>query len=90
MTIHRLTEELASLKEELSTLAGENAAAAWSASREKMEDAGKLLEGVMADIEQFVAREEETVENFVAARPLVSVAAAFLAGLAVGVILRRR
>jgi ElaB/YqjD/DUF883 family membrane-anchored ribosome-binding protein len=90
MTIHRLAEDLASLKDELSALAGDNAAAALSASREKIDDAAKVLEGVMADIEQFVAREEETVGNFIATRPLVSVAAAFLAGLAVGMILRRR
>lgn len=90
MTIHRLAEELATLKEELAALAGENASAALSASREKIDDAAKLLGGVMDEIEHFAAREEENVETFVAARPLVSVAAAFLAGLAVGAMLGRR
>jgi len=90
MSINRLAEELANLKSELATLAGENATSALSASREKIDEASKLLGGVMDDIEQLVAREQEDIENFIASRPLTSVAAAFLAGLAVGFVLRRR
>ena len=87
---HQLGEELSILKDELSKLAGQNADAALSASREKIEEAAKLLGGVMDDVEQLVAREEEQIENFISSRPVVSVAAAFLAGIAVGFILRRR
>lgn len=87
---HQLGEELSILKDELSKLAGENADAALSASREKIEEAAKLLGGVMDDVEQLVAREEEQIENFITSRPVVSVTAAFLAGIAVGFILRRR
>ena len=86
----RLGEELHTLKDELSKLAGDNAAAAMSASREKIDETAKLLRGVMDDIEQLVAREEENVEEFIANRPIVSVAAAFLAGMALGFVLRRR
>lgn len=87
---HRLGEELNSLKDELSKLAGENAAAAVSASREKIDEAAKLLGGVIGDIEHLVAHEEENIEDFISSRPIVSVAAAFIAGIAVGFILRRR
>ena len=87
---HQLGEELNGLKEELSKLAGENADAALSASREKIDEAVKLLGGVMDDVEQLFAREEEQIENFISSRPVVSVAAAFLAGIAVGFVLRRR
>jgi ElaB/YqjD/DUF883 family membrane-anchored ribosome-binding protein len=90
MSMHRLADELASLRDELASLAGERATAAVSASREKIDEAAKLLGEVMEDIEQIVVREEESVENFISSRPLASVAAAFLAGLAVGFILRRR
>lgn len=90
MSMQRLADELASLKEELATLAGEGAAAAMSASRERIDDAARMLGEVMENIEEIVIREEENVENFVSSRPLASVAAAFLAGLAVGFILRRR
>jgi ElaB/YqjD/DUF883 family membrane-anchored ribosome-binding protein len=90
MTMQRLAEELAGLKDELAALAGDNAAAALSASREKIDEAAKLLGGVMDDVEQLVAREGEDIENFISSRPLTSVAAAFLAGLAVGFVLRRR
>jgi ElaB/YqjD/DUF883 family membrane-anchored ribosome-binding protein len=86
----RLGEELDSLKDELSRLASENASAAVSASREKIDAAAKMLGDAMGDIEEFVGREEENIEKFISGRPLVSVAAAFLAGIAVGVILRRR
>ena len=86
----RLSEELANLKDELVSAAGETAAEALSASREKVDDAAKLLGGVIDDIEQLVAREEESFEKLVAERPLTSVAAAFLAGMAIGFILRRR
>lgn len=87
---HQLGEELNGLKDELSRLVGENADAAVSASRERIEDAAKLLGGVMDDVERFVAREEENIESFISSRPVVSVAAAFVAGLAIGFMLRRR
>lgn len=87
---HQLGAELSSLKDELSKLAGEDADAALSASREKIDEAAKLLGGVMEDIEQLVGREEEQIENFISSRPVVSVAAAFLVGIALGVVLRRR
>ena len=90
MSMHRLADELASMRDELASLDGERATAAVSASREKIDEAAKLLGEVMEDIEQIVVREEESVENFISSRPLASVAAAFLAGLAVGFILRRR
>jgi ElaB/YqjD/DUF883 family membrane-anchored ribosome-binding protein len=90
MTMQRLVKELGGLKEELATLAAENATAALSASREKIDEAGTLLGKVIGDVEQVIAREEENIESFVVSRPLVSVAAAFLAGLAVGVMLRRQ
>lgn len=87
---HRLGEELDGLKDELSKLARDNAAAAMSASREKIDEAAKLLGGVVDDIEQAVAHEEENVEQFIAGHPVISVASAFLVGIAVGVVLRRR
>lgn len=87
---HQIGEELSSLKDQLSRLAGENADAALSASREKIDEAAKLLGGVMEDVEQFIGREEEQIESFISSRPLVSVAAAFLAGMALGFVLRRR
>jgi ElaB/YqjD/DUF883 family membrane-anchored ribosome-binding protein len=90
MTMQRLAEELAGLKDELAALAGENATAALSASREKIDEAAKLLGGVMDDVEQLIMREEENVENFISSRPLTSVAAAFVAGLAIGLVLRGR
>ena len=90
MSMQRLAAELASLKEELASLAGARAAAAVSASRKKIDETTKLLGSVMEDIEEIVAREEENVENFISSRPVTSVAAAFLAGLAVGLVLRRR
>ena len=86
----RLGEELNSLKDELSKLAGDNAAAAMSASRERIDEAAKLLGGVMDDVEQLVAHEEENIDQFIAGHPIVSVAAAFLAGMAVSFVLRRR
>ena len=90
MSMHRLADELAGLRQELASLAGEGAAAAVSASREKIDDAAKLLGEVAENIEEVFVREEGNVEDFISSRPLASVAAAFLAGLAVGFILRRR
>lgn len=87
---HQIGEELSSLKDELSKLVGENADAAVSASREKIDEAARLLGGLMEDVEQFVGREEEQIESFISSRPVVSVAAAFLAGMALGLVLRRR
>jgi ElaB/YqjD/DUF883 family membrane-anchored ribosome-binding protein len=86
----RLGEELDNLKDELCRLATDNTAAAVSASREKIGEAAKLLGGVMDDIEELVRREEENVEHIISSRPIVSVAAAFVAGIAVGLILWRR
>jgi ElaB/YqjD/DUF883 family membrane-anchored ribosome-binding protein len=90
MSTHRLANELASLKDELTALAAEPIAAAASASRDKMDGAAKLVGEALQDIEQFVAHEEERIGNLISERPLASVAAAFVAGLAVGLILGRR
>jgi ElaB/YqjD/DUF883 family membrane-anchored ribosome-binding protein len=87
---HRLGEELDSLRNELGRLVDESAAAAVSASRDKIDEAAKLLGGVMDEIEQLVAREEEHIETLISSRPVMSVAAAFLAGVALGYVLRRR
>jgi ElaB/YqjD/DUF883 family membrane-anchored ribosome-binding protein len=87
---HRLGEELDTLRNELSKVVDENASAAVSASREKIDEAAKLLGGVMDEIEQLVTREEEHIETLISSRPVVSVAAAFLAGVALGYVLRRR
>jgi ElaB/YqjD/DUF883 family membrane-anchored ribosome-binding protein len=87
---HRLGEELDSLRNELGRLVDESAAAAVSASRDKIDEAAKLLGGVMDEIEQLVAREEEHIETLISSRPVMSVAAAFLAGVALGYALRRR
>jgi ElaB/YqjD/DUF883 family membrane-anchored ribosome-binding protein len=90
MLMQRCAEELASLKDELVALAGQNTAAAMAASREKADEAAKLLSGVVADIEEAIAREEENVENFIANRPFAAMASAFLVGVALGALLRRR
>ena len=87
---HRLGEELDTLRVDLTRLVDENAAAAMSASREKIDEAAKMLGGVMDEIEQLVAREEEHIEDLISSRPVMSVAAAFLAGVALGYVLRRR
>jgi ElaB/YqjD/DUF883 family membrane-anchored ribosome-binding protein len=86
----RLGDELDNLKDELSRLATDNTAAAVSASREKIGEAAKLLGGVVDDIEELVRREEENIEQIISSRPIVSVVAAFVAGIAIGFILRRR
>jgi len=87
---HRLGEELDTLRVDLTRLVDENAAAAMSASREKIDEAAKMLGGVMDEIEQLVAREEEHIEDLISSRPVMSVAAAFVAGVALGYVLRRR
>jgi hypothetical protein len=79
--IQRWAEELTSLKDELVALA---------ASREKADEAARLLGSVIADIEELVVREEENVENFIVNRPLAAMTGAFLVGLALGAVLRRR
>jgi ElaB/YqjD/DUF883 family membrane-anchored ribosome-binding protein len=87
---HHLGEELDTLRSELGRLIDENAAAAVSASREKIDEAAKVLGGVMDEVVQLVAREEEHVETLISSRPVMSVAAAFLAGAALGYLMRRR
>jgi ElaB/YqjD/DUF883 family membrane-anchored ribosome-binding protein len=87
---HRLGEELDTLRVDLTRLVDENAAAAMSASREKIDEAARMLGGVMDEIEQLVTREEEHIEDLISSRPVMSVAAAFLAGIALGYVLRRR
>jgi ElaB/YqjD/DUF883 family membrane-anchored ribosome-binding protein len=90
MSMERLASELASLRDELGSPAQDHVSAAMSASREKIDAAAEFLGEALHDIEQLVAREEENVESAIAARPLASVAVAFVAGLAIGLILRRR
>jgi hypothetical protein len=85
-----LFEELDALKDELGRLVERNTADAVSASREKLDEAGKLIGGLLEEIEQVVAREEQHFEDLVSSRPVLSVAAAFLAGLALGYAVRRR
>lgn len=90
MSMQRLAEELSNLRDELGSLAGEQVATAASASREKIDGAAKVLAEALQDIEQFIAREEENLENVISSRPLTSIAAAFVAGLAIGLIVRGR
>jgi ElaB/YqjD/DUF883 family membrane-anchored ribosome-binding protein len=90
MLMQRWAEELSSLKDELTALAGQNATAALSATREKADEAAKLFGDIISDIEEIVAREEENIESFIAKRPLTSITGAFLAGVALGVLLRRK
>lgn len=87
---HRLGEELEVLKDELSKLAGDKITAAMSASRERIDEAAKLLGGLLDDLEEVVAREEEDIEAFIRSRPIASVAVAFVAGIGIGLMLRRR
>ena len=83
MSMERLADELAILKDELGALASDQLAAAASASREKLDGAARLLNEALHDVEGLVAREEENIENMIAARPLASVAAAFVAAFPV-------
>jgi ElaB/YqjD/DUF883 family membrane-anchored ribosome-binding protein len=87
---NRLFEELDALKGELGRLVETNAAEAVSASREKLDEAAKVMRGLLEEIEQAVVREEQHLEDLVSSRPVISVAAAFLAGLALGYAVRRR
>ena len=86
----QLGEELDHLRSELGRLIDTNAADAVSASREKIDEAAKVIGGLVDEIEQVFAREEQQIEDFIASRPVMSVAAAFLAGLALGYVVRRR
>lgn len=90
MSIQRLADELAGLREELGALARDQISVAASASREKIDGATKALGETLQDIEEVLAREEEGLEEAISSHPLAWVAAAFVAGLAVGLILRRR
>ena len=86
----RLGEELAALKDELSKAVDDGAAEAAAISREKFEDLTRIVGGLLEEIEQAVSREEQHVEELISSRPILSVAAAFLAGLALGYVARRR
>ena len=88
--MERLADELATLKDELGSVARDQLSAAASASREKLDGAAKFLTEALHDIEQLASREEENLESAISARPLASVAAAFVAGLAIGLVLGRR
>ena len=88
--VNRMFEELDALKRELGRLVDKNAAEAASASREKLGEAGKLMGNLLEEIEQAVVREEQHFEDIISSRPVMSVAAAFLAGLALGYAVRRR
>jgi ElaB/YqjD/DUF883 family membrane-anchored ribosome-binding protein len=90
MSIQQLADELAGLKDELGSVARDYVAATATGSHEKIAGATKFLDEALQDIEQFVASEEEHLENAISSHPLASVAAAFVAGLAIGLILRRR
>jgi ElaB/YqjD/DUF883 family membrane-anchored ribosome-binding protein len=86
----QLGEELDRLRSELGRLIDTNAADAVSGSREKIDEAAKMIGGLVDEIEQVFAREEQQIEDFISSRPVMSVAAAFLAGLALGYVVRRR
>jgi hypothetical protein len=86
----RLGEELAALKDELSKTVDEHATEAVAASREKLEELATTVGSLLEEIEQAVSREEQHVEELISSRPILSVAAAFLAGLALGYVARRR
>ena len=87
---NRLFEELDALRSELGGLVDRNTAEAVSASREKFDEAARVIGGLLEEIEQTVVREEQRLEDLVSSRPVISVAAAFLAGLALGYAVRRR
>ena len=90
MSMQQLADELASLSEELSAVARDHVSSAASASREKIDGVTKLFGDALHDIEQLVASEEENFESVISSHPLVSVSLAFVTGLAIGLILRRR
>ena len=89
MSIQGMADELASLRDELGSLAAEHASAAMSTSRDKIEGAAQHIGETLQELEQLFAREEENLENIISSRPLASVAAAFVAGVAIGLMLRR-
>ena len=90
MSIQQLADELSGLKDELGPIVRDHVSAAAASSREKLDGATKIIGEALQDIEQLCAREEEQLEAAISSRPLASVAAAFVVGLAVGLILRGR
>jgi ElaB/YqjD/DUF883 family membrane-anchored ribosome-binding protein len=90
MSIQQLADELASLKDELGSVARDHVSAAAASSREKIDGATKFFDDTLRGIERLLAREEEHLESAISSHPLASVTAAFVAGLAIGLILRRR
>jgi ElaB/YqjD/DUF883 family membrane-anchored ribosome-binding protein len=84
-----LSEELVTLKREMSRFLDRSAADTLDAARSQSEALADQIKATLSELGETLSEEEEHVERLIAERPIVALASAFALGIAIGFMLRR-
>jgi ElaB/YqjD/DUF883 family membrane-anchored ribosome-binding protein len=84
-----LSEELVTLKREMSRFLDMSAADTLDAARSQSEALADQIKATLSELGETLSEEEEHVERLIAERPIVALASAFALGIAIGFMLRR-
>jgi ElaB/YqjD/DUF883 family membrane-anchored ribosome-binding protein len=84
-----LSEELVTLKREMSRFLDMSAADTLDSARSQSEALADQIKATLSELGETLSEEEEHVERLIAERPIVALASAFALGIAIGFMLRR-
>ena len=84
-----LSDELQSLKNEVSRLLNNNGDGAFDAAKNRADALADEIKAALSELGETLSEEEEHVERLIAERPMAALASAFALGVAIGFMLRR-
>jgi ElaB/YqjD/DUF883 family membrane-anchored ribosome-binding protein len=85
----RMSEELRTLKVDVTRLLNTAGEEMYDSSKDRAEDLTDQIKSALAELGETIGDEQEQLQNLIAERPITSLASAFALGVVVGFMLRR-
>jgi ElaB/YqjD/DUF883 family membrane-anchored ribosome-binding protein len=86
---NELTDELAALKDEVSRLLGITGEGIFDASKQRADALADQINAALNELGETLGEEEDRIGEFIAERPVTTLASAFALGVVIGFMLRR-
>ena len=84
-----LSDELQSLKNEVSRLLNNNGDGAFDAAKTRADALADQIKAALSELGETLSEQEDHVEALIAERPIATMASAFALGVVIGFMLRR-
>jgi ElaB/YqjD/DUF883 family membrane-anchored ribosome-binding protein len=84
-----LSDELQSLKNEVSRLLNNNGDGAFDAAKNRADALADEIKAALSELGETLSEQEDHVEALIAQRPIAAMASAFALGVVIGFVLRR-